>query len=47
MNIKNIADGTISLAKKIYGDEFIPLHRPIFEGAEKKSVKIRNRATID
>ncbi len=34
MNIKNIADGTISLAKKIYGDEFIPLHRPIFEGAE-------------
>ena len=26
----------LDLAKNIYGSEFIPLHRPIFEGNEKK-----------
>ena len=26
----------ISFAKNIFGDNFIPLHRPIFEGNERK-----------
>ena len=35
-NINKIAHLTIDLARKIYGNDFIPLHRPIFEGNEKK-----------
>ena len=26
----------IGLAKELFGDEFIPLHRPVFEGNERK-----------
>lgn len=33
---KKILQETISLARKIYGDEFIPLHRPVFEGNERQ-----------
>jgi aminotransferase in exopolysaccharide biosynthesis len=33
---KEILQETISLARKIYGDEFIPLHRPVFEGNERQ-----------
>ena len=29
-------DGFVLLAKEIYGDEFIPLHRPVFEGNERQ-----------
>ena len=32
---KKILQETVSLARKIYGDEFIPLHRPVFEGNER------------
>ena len=27
---------TVALARKIYGEEFIPLHRPVFEGNERQ-----------
>ena len=27
---------TVALAKKIYGEEFIPLHRPVLEGNERQ-----------
>ncbi len=33
--IKNITQDFINLSKDIYGDEFIPMHRPIFIGNEK------------
>jgi perosamine synthetase len=37
MNDLNILNNeTVALAKKIYGDDFIPLHRPVFEGNERK-----------
>ena len=26
----------VKMAKKIYGNDFIPLHRPVFNGNEKK-----------
>lgn len=35
-NIDRLITETISVAKGIYGDGFIPLHRPIFEGNERK-----------
>ena len=35
-SINKIAKETVLLARKIYGDEFIPLHRPIFEGNERQ-----------
>ncbi|MAJ81453.1 MAG: aminotransferase DegT [Legionellales bacterium] len=33
-----VAKETVSFAKKIYSEEFIPLHRPIFEGNERKNL---------
>jgi perosamine synthetase len=35
-SIKSLADQTISLARSIYGGDFIPLHRPVFEGNERE-----------
>ena len=35
-DINKIAHLTIDLARKVYGNDFIPLHRPVFEGNEKK-----------
>ncbi|MDB3952203.1 LegC family aminotransferase [Gammaproteobacteria bacterium] len=35
-NIDILNNETVALAKKIYGDNFIPLHRPVFEGNERK-----------
>ena len=35
-SIKSLANQTVSLARSIYGDDFIPLHRPIFEGNERQ-----------
>lgn len=29
---------TVSFAKSIFGDEFIPLHRPVFEGKEREYI---------
>ena len=34
-NIDSISQDSINFIKEIYGDEFIPLHRPIFIGNEK------------
>ncbi|MFL2487569.1 MAG: LegC family aminotransferase [Gammaproteobacteria bacterium] len=34
--MKNIYKDFLDMAHSIYGDDFIPLHRPIFEGNEKK-----------
>ena len=31
-----IANVIIDKAREIYGDDFIPLHRPVFNGTEKK-----------
>jgi len=31
-----LAESFIGLAKEIFGDEFIPLHRPVFEGNERE-----------
>ena len=33
-----VMDQFISKAKDIYGDDFVPLHRPVFEGNERKYV---------
>lgn len=35
-NLDILNNETVALAKKIYGDNFIPLHRPVFEGNERK-----------
>ena len=35
-DIKNLAKETVLFAKDIYGDDFIPLHRPVFEGNERQ-----------
>lgn len=35
MKVESIAKETVQLAREIYGNEFIPLHRPVFEGNEK------------
>ena len=34
--IKSLAKETVAFAQEIFGNEFIPLHRPVFEGNEKK-----------
>lgn len=34
--IKSIAKDTVDYARSIFGEEFIPLHRPIFEGNEQQ-----------
>ena len=34
--MNNFFESFISLSKEIYGNEFIPLHRPVFEGNEKQ-----------
>ena len=34
--IKKLSQDLISFAKEIYGEDFIPLHRPIFEGNERQ-----------
>ena len=36
MILDKISKDTISLARKIYGKEFIPLYRPVFEGNERQ-----------
>jgi len=35
-DLKLLTSGTINTARQIYGDGFIPLHRPIFEGNERQ-----------
>ena len=35
-NLPNQTDNLIELIRDIYGDGFIPLHRPVFEGNERK-----------
>ena len=35
-NLPNQTDNLIELIRDIYGSEFIPLHRPVFEGNERK-----------
>ena len=35
-SIKSLANQTVSLARSIYGGDFIPLHRPVFEGNERE-----------
>lgn len=34
--VKSLAKETVTFAQEIFGDEFIPLHRPVFEGNERK-----------
>jgi aminotransferase in exopolysaccharide biosynthesis len=34
--INQLAQKTIAFAKEIYGEDYIPLHRPVFEGNEKE-----------
>ena len=34
--IELVAKDTVALARRIFGDEFIPLHRPVFEGNERR-----------
>jgi aminotransferase in exopolysaccharide biosynthesis len=34
--IHSISEGTVSFARRVFGDAFIPLHRPVFEGNERK-----------
>ena len=34
--ITSIANETIGFAKRIFGDDFIPIHRPVFEGNERQ-----------
>ena len=34
--IKKIASETVTFARSIFGHDFIPLHRPVFEGNERK-----------
>ena len=36
MNIKLLAKETISFSRSIFGPDFIPLHRPVFEGNERQ-----------
>ena len=33
---KSLLNGFIDLSRSIYGDDFIPLHRPVFEGNERQ-----------
>ena len=34
--VESLAKETVTFAQEIFGNEFIPLHRPVFEGNEKK-----------
>ena len=34
--LNSVMTGTVALAKTIFGHEFIPLHRPVFEGNERQ-----------
>jgi len=34
--IQDLINGTVNVARKIYGGGFIPLHRPVFEGNERQ-----------
>ena len=34
--ITRLAEDVVDFARGIYGDGFIPLHRPIFEGNERQ-----------
>ena len=34
--VESLAKETVAFAQEIFGNEFIPLHRPVFEGNEKK-----------
>jgi perosamine synthetase len=36
--IKSIARDTVDYARSIFGEEFIPLHRPVFEGKERQNL---------
>ena len=36
VSIELLVGQMTSLAKSIYGDDFIPLHRPVFEGNERQ-----------
>ena len=36
IDIRELADSTISFCREIFGDGFIPLHRPVFEGNERQ-----------
>lgn len=36
MDVLKVARETVKFSKTIFGDEFIPLHRPVFEGNEKQ-----------
>ena len=36
MSITKLSQDVIILAKKIFGNDFIPLHRPVFEGNERQ-----------
>ena len=33
---KSFLNGFIDLSRSLYGDDFIPLHRPVFEGNERQ-----------
>ena len=34
----SLPEETVSFAKSIFGDEFIPLHRTVFEGKEREYI---------
>lgn len=36
VKINSISQETVMLARSIFGDDFIPLHRPVFEGNERQ-----------
>lgn len=36
INIDSISRETVAFAKSIFGEDFIPLHRPVFEGNERQ-----------
>ena len=35
-NIESIAKETVKFTRQIFGDDFVPLHRPVFEGNERQ-----------
>ena len=36
INIQELSEGAVKFARAAYGDGFIPLHRPVFEGNERQ-----------
>ena len=36
MEIDRLIEGTLALSREIFGSDFIPLHRPVFEGNERQ-----------